>query len=291
MEKHTFSYFSGNIKDSITVGTTSLGRVIRDIARPDERTIDLIYKIRSTNDESEKARLKWKLKSYTPCIKVTKYRRYDNIEYFSGLLALDFDKLPSNEYAIEFKNYLFNEYPFIYATWLSSSGKGVRGFVHIQRPESVDHFKSIFNAIEQDLGIYDGFDPAPKNAVLPLFQSYDPNMLWRKEADKYTRTYIKPEPPRPEPMPVQVDDKTHQRIIEILKSAINKIDSNGHPQLRGASYALGGYVGAGYISHYDAISLIDNLIESNKYLSIKPAVYKQTARTMINKGQSQPLYL
>ena len=85
-------------------------------------------------------------------------------------------------------------------------------------------------------------------------------------------------------------DKTNN-IEAIIRSAINKITDNGHPQLRGAAYALGGYISAGYISNDYAQSMIERLIDSNAYLVQKAPVYKKTAKEMLIKGQAQPLYL
>lgn len=291
LEKHKFSYYNGNIKDSTVIGITNLAEMFNAIVNTDDKTLAVLREIRSTTDATHKARLKTRLKGYSPCVVCSGSRRYENITTFSGLLALDFDKLESVQYAMEFRDYLFNEYPFVYGTWLSSSGKGVRGIVRIPACTTIDEFKSRFSAIEQDLGVYQGFDTAPKNAVLPLFQSHDPDMKMRDDAVTYTKTYIPPLPPPKQRIPIVVDSKVTKKVIDIVTSAIDKIDDNGHPQLRGASYALGGYVGAGYIDEYEAVSLIENLIESNRYLSIKPEVYKTTARTMIKKGQHQPLYL
>jgi hypothetical protein len=291
MENHKFSYYNGKIEDSRVMGTTNLRHMFNDIVTTDAKTIEMLREIRTTTDASHKARLKTRLKGYTPCVVCRRTRTYDNIERFSGLLGLDFDKLESVEYAKEFRDYLFNEYRFIYGTWLSSSGKGVRGIVHIPICTNVDEFKSRFWAIEQILGVYQGFDRAPQNAVLPLFQSHDPEMLIRDEAVMFTKMYNPPVPPPRPKIPITADSADMEKVIDIITSAIDKIGDNGHPQLRGASFALGGYIGAGYIGLYDAITLIDDLIDTNKYLSIKPAVYKKTARTMLNKGQSKPLYL
>lgn len=291
MKQHKFSHYNGNIKDSRVMGTTNLYNMLCDIVNPDDKTVETLRKIRTTTDPTEKARLKTKLKGYTPCVICRKMRRYDDIESFSGLLALDFDKLDSAEYAIEFKEYLFNQYPYIYATWLSASGKGVRGIVKIPVCKTVDEYKAYYGGVEQELGVYTGFDIAPKNAVLPLFQSYDPNLLYRKEPTTFTRKYYEPEPVKQIRMPITANGKQHESVIKIITSAIDKIGDNGHPQLRGASVALGGYVGAGYIDYYDAVALIDELIDGNKYLKIKPGVYKKTARTMIKNGTKAPLYL
>jgi hypothetical protein len=291
LNNHIHSVYTGNIKNSKPVNLHRLGHTLKDIKQPDEATMMQIELIRNEKDEEKRARLKWKLKTYTPAIVCHEYRRYENIVNFSGLLPLDFDKLPSMEYAIEFKEMLFKTYPYIYAVWLSASALGVRAFVHIPIVETPEQYKAHYRAIKKIMGVYTGFDMAPQNAVLPLFQSHDPNLLYRTEAEMFTKTYYEPiTPPRPI-VPIQCEDKQTQHVVNIVTSAISKINDNGHPQLRAISYALGGYIGAGYISYFDAHNLIYDLIETNSYLKLKQNVYKQTAKTMLNQGQSQPLYL
>jgi hypothetical protein len=290
--KHQFSTFAGNIKDSEVKGTTDLIGLINDISNPDDFTQCLIDEIRSENDEDKRSKLKWMLKGYTPSVLLNERRKLDNVISYSGLMPLDFDKLESLEYAQEFKQYLFEQYPFIYASWLSSSGKGVRALVHIPVCESIDDYRQYFNGLahEHMMG-YTGFDKAPKNAVLPLFQSHDPDLLYRESAYIWSNKYTPPEPPPKQKIPIIGNDKNRISVQRLTQSAIDKIKDNGHPQLRGASFALGGYVGAGYIDEYDAIDMMDSMIESNNYLSTKHKVYKQTARDMIKSGQNKPLYL
>jgi hypothetical protein len=214
-------------------------------------------------------------------------RKYENIKHWTGLLVLDFDHLEV-DYAVEFKSYLFDEYKFIIAAWLSASRHGVRALVKIPQAQSVDEFKQYFAAIERHLNCYNGFDKAPKNCILPLFFSYDAEILHRDNAQTWDEKYIEPIPP-----PVKqyiINDKT-SAVERIIAKKINIIVDSGHPQLRAAAYLLGGYVGGGYIDHSDAVSIIHNLIESNAYLSQKASIYKKTAVQMINKGVSQPTYI
>jgi hypothetical protein len=296
IENHFFSVYTGNIHKPEPIGTINLYRFVKDICNPDDDTIKLVDRIRSTTDKTIKARLKTNLSAYTPCVLCKDGRSYKHIHEFSGLMTVDFDKLPSTDYAKDLRKFMMSEYPSVYCSWLSASGLGVRALIHIDTPKSTDDFKLIFQAFKQnyieDYEIIEYFDDAPKNVVLPLFQSVDFDMLYRIHAEPFTERYTPIIPPQLSTPPIsKPDDKDQRQVVNKIKSAIDKIVDNGHPQLRATSFVLGGYVGGGYISHYDAISLMDNLIEKNLYLSIKPQVYKQTARTMIEKGQSKPLYL
>ena len=285
-----FNYYDADIKSSIPLGNVTLEYFINAIRNPKIDIKHIFERIRiaeEVGDMATKQALKSKLYSFTPCVYVQGARKYENIKHWTGLLVLDFDHLEV-DYAVEFKLYLFNEYKFIIAAWLSASRHGVRALVKIPQAHSVEEFKQYFAAIERHLNCYNGFDKAPKNCILPLFFSYDAEILHRDNAQTWDEKYIEPIPP-----PVKqyiINDKT-SAVERIIAKKINIIVDSGHPQLRAAAYLLGGYVGGGHIDHSDAVSIIHNLIESNAYLSQKASIYKKTAITMINKGVNQPTYI
>ena len=285
----TFQHYSGNIFDSIPKGYISLSRFIEKTRTPPPALGNLLFDIRTETDKARRDSLKTQLPAFTPSVFVRPdhSRKYDNIDHFTGLALLDFDSTPHPK---EFKQYLFDTYPFIFATWLSSSGKGVRAIVKIPRVHTVENFKLHYNAIEQSMKDYEGFDPAPKNAILPLFYSHDPAILYREEPTTFTDTYTPPEPATPEYIPPVTTNagRYHNWALSNIEKSINSIQSNGHPQLRAAAYAAGGYVGAGYITETEAIDLINHLIETG-YLKGKASSYKRTAKEMVQKGQSEPL--
>jgi hypothetical protein len=296
IDNHFFSVYRGNIRKPEPIRTTNLRQFIKDISDPDEETIKLVDKIRRTTDKNEKARLKTNLTAYSPCVLCTDGRSYKHIYEFSGLMTIDFDKLPSTQYAKDVRKFLIDEYASVYCSWLSASGLGVRAIIHIDTPTSTDDFKKIFQAFKhnyiEDYEIIDYFDNAPKNVVLPLFQSVDFDMTYRETAEQFTERYAPIKAPQISTPPIRKPDSyDERRVVSIITSAISKIIDNGHPQLRATAFVLGGYVGGGYIEQYQAIDLIDALINSNQYLSIKPDVYKITARQMIQQGISKPLYL
>jgi hypothetical protein len=290
MQPITFNYYDADIKSSLPLGNVTLEYFINAIRNPKIDIKHIFERIRiaeEVGDMATKQALKSKLYSFTPCVYVQGARKYENIKHWTGLLVLDFDHLEV-DYAVEFKSYLFDEYKFIIAAWLSASRHGVRALVKIPQAHSVEEFKQYFAAIERHLNCYNGFDKAPKNCILPLFFSYDAEILHRDNAQTWDEKYIEPIPP-----PVKqyiINDKT-SAVERIIAKKINIIVDSGHPQLRAAAYLLGGYVGGGHIDHSDAVSIIHNLIESNAYLSQKASIYKKTAVQMINKGVNQPTYI
>jgi len=290
MQPITFNYYEADIKRSTPLGSVTLDYLINAIRTPKKDIRNVFEQIRiaeECKDMATKQALKSKLYSFTPCVYVNGPRKYANIQHWTGLLVLDFDHLES-DVAVEFKEYLFNEYKCIITAWLSASRHGVRALVKIPVCTSVDEFKHYFAGIERHLNCYNGFDTAPKNCILPMFISYDADILHRNDAQTWSTKHIEIIPP-----PVKqyiVDDKTSV-IEKIIAKRINTITDTGHIILRATSYLLGGYVGANYIDYNDAIALINNLIDSQSYLSKKPDVYKTTAKQMVDKGLNFPTYL
>lgn len=284
-----FNYYAAEIKNSHSLGLVELHQFFEAIKNPKPHIKELFDKIRIADQEGNealKSHLKTHLYSFTPCVIVNNRRCYDDIKEFTGLMMLDFDKI---DHAQEFKEFLFNQYDFIIATWLSASKRGVRALVNIPQVNSVDEFKSLFHGLKnEEMLQYSGFDNAPQNPVLPLFLSHDPDIYYGDTHGVWT---IKYNPPIPPPKVQYKFEQNPSRVEKITKAAIDKIHDNGHPQLRGAAYALGGYVGGGSINRDHALELIYNLIDDNEYLSIKPEVYKRTASEMIEKGINDPLYL
>lgn len=285
-----FNYYDANIKNSNSLGTVDLIKVLNAIKNPKPKYLELFNQIKiadENNDIALKQKLKASLYSFTPCVLVEGTRCYDNIKKWTGLLVLDFDHLEI-DYAIEFKQALFTEYNYIIACWLSASKHGVRAIISIPECTSVNEFKYYFNAVEKELNIYNGFDPATKNCILPMFLSYDADLLYRENFTTFTKKLIPIE--RPIVKQFIINDKTPY-IEKIIYNQLQKITDAGHPILRATAFLLGGYIAAGYIDQYIATDSIIRMIQSHYYLSKKQDIYIKTAKTMIEKGQSKPVYL
>ena len=296
MEPIRFQYYESDIKKTQPLGDVSLNYWIKSMINPKEKfesVFKAIEEASKSQNKAEKDKLKRHLYFFTPCVIVKGTRKYVNIEKFTGLITIDFDNLEP-DYAIEFKEALFKEYKFIICAWLSASKKGVRALVRIPIAKDIKEFKQYFYALREELGIYNGFDMATQNCVLPMFMSYDKDILYRED---YC-TWIKKYTPYVKPIIPQYFISNDSTVVEkIVHSAVNKITSNGHPQLRAIAYALGGYVSAEYISEHDAITLINKCIDNNSYLARRTTgmnmadVYKTTAKTMVIKGQSEKLFI
>ena len=286
-----FQYYPAEITKCKPIGFISLVQFLKATKNPKEKTKQLFEKIQQAEqigDAKTKAELKCKLFKFTPCVHIDKWRSLKNITFFTGLLVLDFDHLEKNE-AEKFKQVLFDSCSFIIACWLSPSKHGIKALVKIPICKTVDEFKSYFLAIENEIGTLKGFDKTAKNCVQDLFLSYDIDLLQRDNPTTWTKQYFEPIKERVN-IPIHTNDKTNI-IVNIVVKKINEITITGHYILRAVSFALGGYVGAGYITESDAIYLIERCIEANTYLSTKSSTYKKTAFTMIKKGIMHPLIL
>ena len=272
----------------------SLRRFLTYTAEPGNRIIeifDLIKEAEQAGDQAEKARLKRTyLLYFTVCVVVSKKRNYESILYFTGLLVLDFDHIDN---AADFKQFLFDEYKFIIACWLSPSKRGVKALVKIPIVQTVDQFKEYYFGIAAEMEQYNGFDPSGQNCVLPLFQSYDPDLLERDDPETWTikgtkRGNFNAGPAIDRPI-VDANDHDKETIIKIIDTGFKNIIDSGHPAVRSLCLTIGGYIASGYINQYDALRQIDYNIETHGYLKKGISGYKRTAHWAINEGQSKPL--
>lgn len=288
-----FNYYGANIKETKPMGVLSLSQFINAIKTPKQSTLDTLEKIRYYSiikDESMRAFYKQKLYFFTPAILTSNKRRYSDIESFTGLLPIDFDKLDNEKEAIELKEWLFYNNKEVICCWLSSSGLGVRALVKIPICNSIEEYKGYFKGFYNKVGCnIKGWDNAPLNCVLPLFISVDENMLTRNDFTEFRDVYLEPKINQS----FVIYKSKNKNIDKIIESGINKIVDNGHPQLRALAFALGGYVANGYIDNSEAESLIINLIRNNSYLGVKNKVegYISTTKQMIEKGRLKPLTL
>lgn len=296
-----FQYYPAHITSNRPKGWVTLDQFIQGTKNPRIEKQNIFHQIALAEAEGNnelKARLKQEnLFYFTPAVHLDGFRKYDNITGWTGLMVLDFDHLDSRDYSIQFKSFLFDEYPSIIASWISPSGMGVKCLVQIPVVESVDQFKSYFYGIAAELHNYQGFDPSGQNCVLPLFQSYDPDILFRETDQVWDITGIKQNEFKPisgvnvKKGLEKPSEVTTMRIRAILSAGFRNIIDVGHPNVRGLSMTAGGFVGAGYWDASDAVDFLCEQIDDHPYLSAKSDGYKKTALWGVNLGQVKPIYL
>lgn len=295
-------YYSGNIFLTKCMGHVNLEAFINAHKNPTERTKSILAKIKQAEqagDKELKRSLKQNLYSFTPSVIISKgnKRRYSDLEGWTGLMQLDFDKLNDKEQAIELKNYIFEKYKHIITCYLSPSRKGVKAILKTTVPRDKEHYKALHKAVIMEMEQFDCFDEVTTNAMLPLFLSQDPNILYRDISECYTWTdedntevkyvSLNNEPPNFE---ASSDEKDYLRTVNLFEKKITNIFSDGHPQLRSACLILGSRCGAGYISLSECKQLAYTMIEVNGYLSKDLANYHRTANWCIDQGVNNPKY-
>ena len=301
MNKDTifFQYYPGDIKKCRPIGTLTLNQYIDKTRNP--RNPEKFGEIKAAKAEGNLGladKLKKRLLTFTPAVIVDGWRNQKSIISFTGLFPVDFDKMTPAE-AVGFKEYLFYHYPFFYSVWLSASGHGVRGFIQVPVVQSVEEYRDYYFAIEAEFIQYEyKFDTQLKNPVQPMFQSFDPDILYRPESAIWTVKAVKAPPPQPSQTGTpnfNYSDKQRQKAAEIIikgfTTRFNNIVDVGHPNVRSIAYTAGGYIAGGYLDESDVILLMDGWIDSHNYLRQKTDTYKRTVREMINRGKAQPLTL
>ena len=311
-----FQYYGTKVHEVTALGLTTLTKFLEDnISTENKILFDNIAQAESEGNFQLKAQLKQNnLRAFTPCVVVGKhnpgskyktnkpeivgYKDYAHIEKFTGLMVLDFDHLSKyNLVAAELKEYLYNTYNWIFAVWLSPSKDGIKCLVKIPIVTTVKEFQQYHEGMVTELANIEGLDGTTKNPTLSLFQSYDPDLLFRSDPSTWTKKAIKPlvtDVKRAIVKPViNVSTRDRKTVLKIIITGFNNISisTGGHPQLRALCISVGGYVGTGYITQLEAFQLIDYIIAKHPYLQKGTVGYQKTAHKFIEDGQSRPIVL
>lgn len=309
-KKIEFQYYPAHIYEMQPSGTITLYDFLMLQTKESQRGIfEQIAIAESSGDKKLKATLKQNnLRVFTPCVIVGEgkdgkpWKDYAHIERFTGLAVLDFDHLPDLLTAESFKQFIFREYDFIIATWLSPSMHGIKALVSIPVVSTVDEFKRYFWGLENefkqfgDATVKQWFDSSGQNPTLSLFQSYDPKLLVTEKYTTWTTigrkktTYKYDTLPTPAPA-IQMTSKDRETIIKIINSGFRNIVNTGHPPLRSLCISIGGYVATGYLTQTEAEQLVDWYISNHPYLCKGVKGYRKTARWGIIEGSNKPLVL
>jgi hypothetical protein len=156
-----------------------------------DKYADAIRELRTLDDKTARDKIKKKLPAITVSGTFQPSRKEEHLVKHSGLICIDID-LKGNEHITNFtalKEQLFHIKNVAYAG-LSASGKGFFLIIPITYPK---WHKEHFTAIHRDfssLGL--AIDTAPKNVASLRGYSWDPDPLFRHQANPY-RKWAKPE--------------------------------------------------------------------------------------------------
>lgn len=291
----SFQYFPAKIYESTPLGKLTLRQFLDVHKTPKESTVEVIEQIKiaaKNNDLKLKDSLKQNnLFSFVPSVILDgNGRAYSNIVDFNPIILCEFDKIDN---ATELKKSLFERMKCVVASWISPSGRGLKLLIRIPKPKSIDEYKQYYCGLAYYLSNIEGFDGVNFNCVLPLFLSYDKDILIREDATEWVirggkinafKVYECDYEPNDE-----ITEETTKKVIDKVNFLIGRIEDNGHTQLLSISTLLGGWCGFNLISLEDADTLICEAIENNNYLSKNIKGYQKTAKEMLRRGLKSPI--
>lgn len=296
MQEVSFFYYPANVHIPTPLGRVTFAQFLKANKEPKDEIVSLFSQIEEATKKGDlelKGKLKEKLFYFTPCVETDGIGRcYSNIRGFTGLMVLDFDKL---ENAPAFKQFLFDNLKCVVAAYLSPSKKGCKFIVRIPKCQTIDEFKSYFYGLGFYMEKYEGFDPSTQNCILPLYLSYDPELLYREDAEVWDIKGEKLDEFKVFEGEIEVledvSEEERARVKKIIKGSMDKIVDTAHYIVRSTALCGGGYVASGYYSQEEMEDMIIEMIEKNPYCKKNLSGYKKTAKEMIVKGMKSPLYL
>ena len=297
IDKISFQYFGAKIWEARPLGELTLRQFLDVHKNPKQSTvecIDLIKEASKNGDLKRKDSLKQNnLYSFVPSVKLDgSGRGLVNIIDYNPIMMVEFDKI---SHALELKERLFKNLKSVIASWISPSGSGVKLLIRIPKPKSVEEYKQYYCGLAYYLSQYDGFDGVNFNIVLPLFLSYDRDILIREDAEEWTQRggkinafqVYKGEFEVPE----NINDEIKDKIVEKISFLVNQIDDNAHPRIRSISTVFGGLCSQYGFDIEEADGLLCYLIENNIYMQKNIRGYCKTAKEFLRKGYLSPLEL
>lgn len=109
-------------------------------------------------------------------------RSKNGLKSHSGLIVLDFDNYATEEDAIVFKNEVIKD-GFVFAAWISPSGKGVKVLVRIPQDEA--SHKKYFEALRKHFNS-PFWDDSGSDVSRFCFESYDPDLYINDDSDLWS---------------------------------------------------------------------------------------------------------
>jgi len=178
-----FQWYNNGIKTIRPSGLISLEQFVNAVISPKPDMIEafeLIQKAGAEGNKAEKDRLKTeKLFFTTPSVIVDPIRNYESIKSFLPFAVFEYDGIP---HAKELRDYIFEKQKSCIFAFCSPSLTGCKFLFYIDTPKSVLHYKQLYFGIAHELDKFIKLDISNERCVLPLFNSYDPEAKFRKDA-------------------------------------------------------------------------------------------------------------
>lgn len=291
----SFQFFPAKIFEAKPLGNVTLRQFLDALKNPTEKTVQTINSIKEASKNGD-LKLKDSLKqnnlySFVPSVVLDgEGRGLKNIIDYNPIMLVEFDKIP---HAKELKYYLFERLKCVVASWISPSGSGLKLLIRIPKPTSVEVYKEYYCGIAYYLSQYVGFDGVNFNIVLPLFLSYDREILIREDATEWNIRGAKINAFKiyegELEVPGDISEENKQKIIDKISFLINRIEDNAHPSVISTSLIGGGFCSGMGFPIEEMEDLICGLIEDNSYMQKNTRGYCKTGIEFIRKGYNSPI--
>jgi hypothetical protein len=188
LSQKTITMYNLNYMPSLDGGeikTVTVQHVLEHIKKGTwEKKIVLIRQAIDESDQVKADELKRNLPAFTVSATFKERRKKENIDTYSGLLHLDYDKVEDVESLKE----SIIRIPYTYSAFISPSGKGLK--VMIKTDAVLKNHTEAFNELR---AYYDGIvgfesDKSVKDVTRLCFVSYDPSLYLNEASENYSHT-------------------------------------------------------------------------------------------------------
>jgi hypothetical protein len=206
----------------------------------------------------------------------TSYRDDKSLVQHSGFVPIDIDDVEHIQQAKQ----TLSKNPYIYALWISSSGKGLHGLVRIgDGNKHTQHYKALLEKIP-------GLDPTARNPSRVLYLSYDPDIYINSSSSTFY-DIIQEEENKPSSIKFG-DGYTDYKKIDVASRMIRLApDGEKHHILLKAANLLGGYVATKHIEYDIAFDILVHEITKKDIQDLNLA--KKTIDDGLRHGMSKPI--
>jgi hypothetical protein len=264
------------LTDTASPIVATLGQVVQQVANPKKYSLTIIERIRSgeaTKDE----------KKQLPIIcfsGVFRTRDDASLEEHSGLMVIDIDDVN----AVEAKRHIaLDKHTLV--CFVSPSGRGIKVVVRISNPERHrDHYRSIIKYYDINYGLE--VDPTGINVSRACFFSYDPEIVYREDAEPYGG--LLSERAEAQQIEVKTAGITDYEQLNIACRMIRRAEQGEkHDVLLRASVLCGGYIAASLMEEDEVVRVLAREISKRDVDSMQVAM--NTIRDGLERGKLMPI--